>query len=157
MDQLKKGNIELVACIARNIWLKQNKQVFEGVFLPPRQLIQRATEQLEAAMKVNQGIRSEGEENRMQSRACWEAPPFGVVKCNWDVANDFCGRRMGVGVVARNHAGEVLVTKCMTMVSIMDPQTAEALAARAAAKLVHQFGYSHVILEGDALVVVKIM
>jgi hypothetical protein len=66
LDRLEEVDIELAACIARHIWLRRNKKVFEGEFLPPRQLIQRATEQLKDAMKANHGTQCGGEEHKVQ-------------------------------------------------------------------------------------------
>ncbi|GLT55374.1 hypothetical protein SLA2020_285030 [Shorea laevis] len=42
--------------------------------------------------------------------ATWQAPPAGYVKLNWDAAVDEGNRRMGIGVIARDHTGEVVVT-----------------------------------------------
>jgi ribonuclease HI len=97
------------------------------------------------------------EEQRVHTQVCWEAPPTGIVKCNWDAAIDAHGRRMGVGIVVRNHAGDVMATKCMTKAYVTDPQTAEAIAVWKAAELVQQLGIPHVILEGDALSVDQAM
>jgi ribonuclease HI len=64
---------------------------------------------------------------------------------------------MGVGIVVRNHVGEVLVTKCTTKAFVTDPQIAKAIAAWTAAELIHQLGLPQVILEGDALAMVQVM
>lgn len=72
--------------------------MFEGEFLPPHQLIQRATDQLEAAVNVEQAARNSGKDIIQQLLKTWKAPPLGTTKCNWDAAIDSRGKRMGVGV-----------------------------------------------------------
>ena len=39
----------------------------------------------------------------------WNKPPFGVIKLNWDAAVDKEGQKMGVGIIARDHYGAILV------------------------------------------------
>jgi hypothetical protein len=39
-------------------------------------------------------------------------PPKDYVKINWDASFDTKGCNLGVGLVARNHAGRVLATFC---------------------------------------------
>lgn len=62
---------------------------------------------------------------------------------------------MGVGIVIRNHEGEVVTAKCSTKLYITDPMTAEAVAVWTAAQFIRQLGIEHAILEGDSLEVVQ--
>jgi hypothetical protein len=38
----------------------------------------------------------------------WKKPPYGVVKLNWDAAINVEVQMMGLGIVARDHTGQVL-------------------------------------------------
>jgi hypothetical protein len=38
----------------------------------------------------------------------WKKTPYGVVKLNWDAAINVEVQMMGLGIVARDHTGQVL-------------------------------------------------
>jgi hypothetical protein len=59
----------------------------------------------------------------------WQRPNEGVVKIKWDAAISMLGDRMGVGVVARDHNGNVVGALCCMRPFISDPTTAEAVGA----------------------------
>jgi ribonuclease HI len=77
------------------------------------------------------------------------------VKINWDAALDKQKKLMGVGVMIRDHRGDVIATQCSTWQYITDPAVAEAMALRTAAAVRQQLGIMEVILEGDSLEVVQ--
>ncbi|XP_059429029.1 uncharacterized protein LOC132162828 [Corylus avellana] len=129
--------------------------IFEGIFLSPPVLLQKAKDQLGEFVKADQTLRAKTAQNRQPARDKWQVPDLGALKLNWDTALDTRKKRMGVGIVVRNHDGEVLLTKCMVQDHITDPTIAEAIAARASVELVRQLGFQSVIFEGDSLVVVK--
>jgi hypothetical protein len=85
LGRLEEDEINLVACVARQIWLRRNRLVFEGVFSSPMQLIQNAKAQMEAAEQAEQEIRRVGKNQGPKIRVGWKAPPAGMVKCNWDM------------------------------------------------------------------------
>jgi hypothetical protein len=58
-------------------------------------------------------------------------------------------------VVARDARGSVVVAMCKTIPSIMDPTTAEAMAAWHAVDFSCVQGFQRLILEGDALAIVQ--
>jgi hypothetical protein len=57
---------------------------------------------------------------------------------------------MGVGVIARDHHGTVIVAQCTTQRYILDPTVAEAIGAKMGAKLGRILGLHSIFLEGDA-------
>jgi len=61
---------------------------------------------------------------------------------------------VGVGIIARDHRGKVLASTCSIQRYIADPATAKAWGARKGVDFGRFLGYSHVILEGDALEVI---
>jgi hypothetical protein len=63
LRRLEDEEINLVACIVKQIWLRRNKLVFEGGFTPPTQLIQYTTDQVQAAIKVKQSSRIGAQKN----------------------------------------------------------------------------------------------
>lgn len=129
--------------------------MFEGVFSSPVQLLQRASDQLESAKSALTSKRQNGQQVRPTPPKTWKPPPSNFLKCNWDAAIDTGGKRMGVGLVVRNHEGEVIAAKCFTKPFVTDPMTAEAVGAWSAAQFVRQLGMDQIILEGDSLGVVQ--
>lgn len=67
----------------------------------------------------------------------WQAPPSGIYKTNWDAAIDKRTGRIGIGIIACNSQGRVLVAGSLTLSSHADPSVAEAWAALYAVMLNH--------------------
>jgi hypothetical protein len=85
----------------------------------------------------------------------WKKPWKDFVKLNWDASLDSKGCRMGMGIVARNHAGSVLATYCDTRPHIRDPTSVEALAMWQTVEFCVKMGWGKIILEGDALEIIQ--
>jgi hypothetical protein len=83
------------------------------------------------------------------------SPPAGKIKANWDAAVDKVRKKMGIGVILQDCNGEVLATLSAPKDFIIAPEIAEATAALRAAYFCQELGFSHIILEGDALQVVQ--
>jgi hypothetical protein len=88
----------------------------------------------------------------MKPKVTWQKPPEGVYKINWDASVDRDRCKMGMGMVVRDHAGQLIAALCTSKDHITDPASAKALAAgkAAEAELCHRLGLEKVILEGDA-------
>ncbi|XP_042980109.1 uncharacterized protein LOC122310294 [Carya illinoinensis] len=111
-----------VKIVARSIWLRRNKLLFEGSFLHPNQVLKQASQSLEDFK---------------------------------DAVVDMPQNRIGIGLVARDHEGTVLVTKKLSISTITEPILVEALGAFHAATLAKELGLNSIILEGDALQIVN--
>ncbi|XP_042944540.1 uncharacterized protein LOC122278417 [Carya illinoinensis] len=85
----------------------------------------------------------------------WIPPPTNCVKINWDAAVNVPQDRVGIGLVARDHEGSILVTKKLSLSSLTEPALAEASGAFHAANLAKDMEFRSVILEGDALQIVN--
>ena len=85
----------------------------------------------------------------------WTPPPAGTVLINIDAALFASSRRMGVGVVVRNHIGECLAACSERLDGITTPELAEALAFRRSTALARDEGYQNVIIASDCLSVVQ--
>jgi ribonuclease HI len=83
------------------------------------------------------------------------APQSGLIKVNWDAAIDISGKRMGMGIIARDHEGYVLASMCSIKQFIVDPAVAEAYAALKAVEFCCDLGLWNILLEGDALEIVN--
>jgi hypothetical protein len=131
--------------------------IFGGKFTSPKAIIQTAKDQLETFNSVESQRATTSSLSRRTDTSCWKPPPMGVLKSNWDAAVDGRGKRIGIGVIVRDHDGGAMamLSETQTMDFIQDPATAEALAARRAAELSLSLGIRKLILEGDSLQIVR--
>jgi ribonuclease HI len=155
LRRLDKDDVDMVACIARQVWLRRNKWVFQGEFATPTHILQCASNQLESAKSNGEAVRQVGQRRSPQDRERWKKPSREFLKCNWDAAIDSDEMRMGVGVVIKNHEGEVVAAKCCTKPHITDPLVAEIVAAWSAAQFIRHLEIDHVLVEGDSLGVIQ--
>jgi hypothetical protein len=156
VDQgLDEEERHLMVTVARLIWLRRNKLVFEGIFQGPKSIVRVAREQVEAFNEATRRHCTHRPSNTVQEEVVWKKPPPGTLKFNWDAAVDKEGGRIGMGVIARDSVGEVVVMNSVLMDFVQDPSLAEALAARQAVELSLAMGLKNCIFEGDALEVIK--
>jgi ribonuclease HI len=85
----------------------------------------------------------------------WSPPPEGTVHINVDAALFSPSRRMGIGVVIRNHKGECSVACSELIQEVTTPEIAEALALRRALALARDEGFDKLVIASDCLSVVQ--
>ncbi|XP_028115287.1 uncharacterized protein LOC114313136 isoform X2 [Camellia sinensis] len=95
--------------------------------------------------------------NRRASEVGWCAPANGWLKINFDGALFKELKAVGVGVVIRNHLGEVMAALSERLPFWVDSDCAEAYAATKAVELARDLGLSDIHLEGDSLRIVKVL
>ena len=84
----------------------------------------------------------------------WVPPPIGWIKLNFDAAVSREGL-VGISFVARDSTGLVLAWSRKKLHGRFDVETAELYAAQLATSLARDLNYHRIILEGDALLVIK--
>lgn len=154
-ERLTEEDFDLMACLARQIWLRRNKMVFEDKFSHPKLVFKAACDQLEFHKQACQGVQGVSQLTRATGEVTWQPPPRGISKLNWDAAIAADRKLMGIGVIARDYEGRVLATQCLTKPYVRDSGVAEAMALRAAVVLMEQLGITQAILAGDCLEVVQ--
>lgn len=92
---------------------------------------------------------------RRASEVGWCAPANGWLKINFDGALFKELKAVGVGVVIRNHLGEVMAALSERLPFWVDSNCAEAYAATKAVELARDLGFTDIHLEGDSLCIVK--
>ncbi|XP_042972967.1 uncharacterized protein LOC122304769 [Carya illinoinensis] len=142
------------AMTARDIWQRRNKLVFEGSFLHPRLLAQRAAHQLED-FKLAQVVPMPDSCLHTNQASIWSPPPEGTVKVNWDVPVSEARDRVGIGLIARHHRGNVIAVKRVAREGCVAPLLAEAMGGLHVAMFASELNLSSVVLEGDSLQVVQ--
>ena len=84
----------------------------------------------------------------------WSPPMEGWVKLNFDAHISVAGE-VGLGVVCRNHHGQIIALGVRRGVAEWEATLAEAMGARYTMELAARLGYVRVSLEGDSLLVVN--
>ncbi|XP_059437026.1 uncharacterized protein LOC132170149 [Corylus avellana] len=136
--------LQFFSVSARQIWHCRNIVVQGEVLTSLAAVVRAAQEQVQAH---NQDLldRQVGVTSRVRPiDNTWQKPPEGYVKINWDAAVDTPRKRMGMGIIAKDHEGKTLATLSSTQRYIMDPATTEAIGCRSRVTL-HHNSY----LEGD--------
>jgi ribonuclease HI len=152
--RLNVADLGLVSVIAQKIWLRRNKMIFGGPVMPPTCLIKYA----EDVLKDFNLAKGTGRDNLQVScpkQSKWQKPPQGMLKLNWDAAVDKGSKIMGVGIIIRDHNGEVCASSCSTRPYVVNPSVAEALGARQGVELCIELGIQSILLEGDAKEIVN--
>lgn len=143
---------DLLCVCAWQIWNARNDFCFEKVSVSPELVFKRASDLLMEFKKANDDIRKV-HDRRTSSK--WCPPVQQVIKINVDAAVNAKDDRIGLGVVARNYCGTVLLAGSKTFWPFIFVEIAELNAFLWAVELAKERGGSNIIFEGDAINVVK--
>ncbi|XP_042983247.1 uncharacterized protein LOC122312653 [Carya illinoinensis] len=146
--------MEQFSVLARSIWTRRNKMIFEGSFVHPSLLVNQASQSL-AEYRTAQENRKTKVQGIHSQASVWSPPPIDVMKINWDAAVDGPNNRIGIGLVARDHVGNVMITKKLSISCFPEPLLAEAIGVFHAISLAKEMSFTSVIFEGDSLQVVN--
>jgi hypothetical protein len=95
--------VELMAMIARKIWLRRNAHVFEGVFTHPNDVYAAGVEVLKEYKWCNikeQQLHNEVDIEPPREIIVWKPPLNGLIKVNWDASINQKGGCIGLGIIA---------------------------------------------------------
>jgi hypothetical protein len=148
--------MHIVATVAREIWLRRNVVIFGGEFLGLSSLIRRAMEQVDACDEADQRRCAREEIPRPVFGTTWQNLSTGWLKINRDAALDLHNNKTGIGVIIRNHEGVLVVMLCAAKGNVNEPTMAKAFGAWKAVNLAVQMNLRRIILEGDALIIVRL-
>lgn len=131
MERFSKEELDLMAVLARRIWLRRIALVFEGLFTHPNSVYTEAATSLEefkqCTTKELQIIQpDELEPNRCKNG--WQHPPNGVIKVNWDASLNKKDGCVGLEIIARDSAGGFLGARSVTLKMMTEPKIAEVMA-----------------------------
>jgi len=160
MERGTKEELELMAVIARSIWLRRNAWLFERRFDHPNTVYCGASKILLEYKRCNAKEEETpflegGEEAQSRRQKHWIPPPEGVIKVNWDAALNVAKGWIGHGIIARDSNGFCMGARSITQQVRTDPKTAEIMAALQAMQFSKDASFWEVIFEGDATQVVK--
>ncbi|XP_042969143.1 uncharacterized protein LOC122301839 [Carya illinoinensis] len=152
-SQCDQSLMEQFSVLARSIWSRRNKMIFEGSFVHPSLLVNQASQSLTDYRTAQENWKTKAQIHSQAS--VWSPPPSGVTKINWDAAVDSPNNRIGIGLVARDQVGNVMISKKLSISCLPEPLLAEAIGAFHAVSLAKEMGLTSVICEGDSLQVVN--
>ncbi|XP_042983278.1 uncharacterized protein LOC122312683 [Carya illinoinensis] len=156
MEVLNKEMLTEMAVVAWRLCKRRNEAIFQKVFTSPSILWRQIHQKLQDLSLLNHKPPHSSSSNVMaNSMDQWKAPLIDHYKINWDAAIDHKNCRVGIGTIIRNWEGQVMGTMKMNRPLYPDPYLAESYAALQATLLGVNMGLRKIILEGDALKVVK--
>lgn len=146
-----KEEVELLCMCAWQIWCARNDFYFEKIIVSPELCYKRACDMLHEFRKASHDpiIRARREDVR------WYPPDPGVIKINVDAAIKINEDRFGLGVVARDSDGCVVLAAAKTSWLLVSVERAELSAFQWAVELALEYKWAKVVFEGNAQVVVK--
>ncbi|XP_062152053.1 uncharacterized protein LOC133860474 [Alnus glutinosa] len=157
LNRFDRFEMALFAAIARKIWLRRNAMIFEGVFEHPKKIYADAVRlvgDFKRCLKGDEEMSKSIQEN-VRVFSCWKPPPEGTIKVNFDAAINKSAGYVGVGLIVRDYLGNLKGAQRLSFSLLTDAYNAELMAASRATILCTQAGFLNVILEGDALKVIK--
>jgi hypothetical protein len=128
LEKFGEEDMQFIAITARLIWFRRNEVVFGGDFSTPAAIIRRAKEQMEAFNSADQERRDRLFKRPTELESRWRPPDMGYIKLNWDAAMKQEEGKVGMGIVAQDHGGNVVAAFCYPFNVILEPACAEALA-----------------------------
>lgn len=159
IQRYSKEILELLVVVARGIWFRRNKLVFERAFSHPDDVFSAAInfirEYKKRLVKDKPLVQSEMNLGVSRDIATWSPPPYGFIKINWDTAINKTKGWIGMGIIARDYLGNCLGIRSLTKFLQADAKTAESLAALEAVQFAKEAGFLEAIFEGDAANVIE--
>lgn len=146
-----RETLQMFVITARKIWFRRNTWLHEGKFEHPNMLVQSAQRAVEEIQSLHQS-REESPTGIMEK---WQKPEEGWLKLNCDAACDHQQGYMGMGVILRNHTGQVMAARSSTKMGFFEPAVAEAMSLLHGIFLCKELGVQNLIVEGDAQTVIK--
>ena len=89
--------------------------------------------------------------------ACWKPPSVDFVKINVDGAVFPDENKFGIGVVIRNHEGQVLASQSLKLHQAYSPGLIEDIVVYSGIILASDIGFHKVVVEGDSKVVMMVL
>ncbi|XP_071907804.1 uncharacterized protein [Coffea arabica] len=140
---------ELIVVIMWMISKSRNQSLFSGKARDATQVGDYAKAFLQEYWHIHKRQAS----RHYKEHTKWVAPDEGYLKLNVDGAFD--ADTAGVGVVVRNHLGQVEAAMASRVEGACSVEHVECVAFLTALEFARDFGISHFLLEGDALNIVQ--
>ncbi|KAG7967769.1 hypothetical protein I3843_08G116200 [Carya illinoinensis] len=138
--------------VAWGLWNRRNKFIYEDASLTINTAVNNALSLKQEYSKVQV---FHGFDKRINHVVYWHAPPIGYLKLNVDGATFSDYFSAGVGIILRDHNGDVVVAASKVEREVSSPEFIEAIALLRGLQLCAQWGVPKIILESDSLILVN--
>ncbi|XP_041009351.1 uncharacterized protein LOC121253398 [Juglans microcarpa x Juglans regia] len=105
VEKVSKDVLEEIAMVMRNIWLRRNEFILEGVFKGSSQVIKAARDELRVFQLLQQNARLTPAPRVEREAVLWSRPRESFVKANWGATVSIKDRKVELGVVIRDEEG----------------------------------------------------
>jgi ribonuclease HI len=152
---LSTNELQLFAVICWSIWYRRNRLRLQQPADTNTQLVRRARETL---LEFH-AAQDRGKQRSMQPNSTtvikWKPPEVSRYKVNYDGAVFSDRNEAGIGVIIRNHRGEVMGALSQRIPYPHSVEAVEASAARSAIQFAKDSGFTNIDLEGDSTSIVE--
>lgn len=143
---------DFFATLLWQMWYSRNEYCFEHIQTSPEACFQRSKETLHDYHRWN-GFSHQDKSHREVSK--WCKPRRGDIKINFDAALNCSQKCTGLGVVARDGEGNILLSAARTVAAKSEAELAEIEAAGWAVRLAVEYDWDNIPIEGDARLVIE--
>ncbi|KAF8394293.1 hypothetical protein HHK36_020499 [Tetracentron sinense] len=137
--------------IAWSIWKHKNEYTFTGVKMTPFNCVQRANKLLVDFHNANDRAVPES----ITEVSSWSAPLGNLFKVDIDGALHLEDGNARVGVVVRDHNGDLIAAMSKRISHTLTAALIEAIAARECLKFALDLGIQEIILESDSINIIR--
>ncbi|KAA3481168.1 reverse transcriptase [Gossypium australe] len=130
----------------------RNRLIHEGIKFQLQEVLGFIRGYISEADIVRQNLHLQVKPN---SAELWRPPEVGVIKINFDASYQRKEKLAITAIIARNESGNILGAETYLVKEAVDPFVAEARACERAVLFAKARRYCRVIVEGDALSVIK--
>ena len=151
---LSTSEVQLFSMISWSIWYRRNRLRLQQPADNNFQLVKRARESLTEFQEAQDRDLHLPQQPGSAESVKWNPLAQGSYKVNYDGAVFSDSNAAGIGVIVRNHQGEVMGSLSQRIPFPHSVEALEASAARSAIQFAKDLGFTKIVLEGDSKTVV---
>ncbi|PPD98816.1 hypothetical protein GOBAR_DD04153 [Gossypium barbadense] len=149
-EQISPSRRRIFCCALWAIWGERNKRVHEKTIRSGKEIAKFIKSYISELV----GIKEKTPKVIIGNQK-WKHPPDQFVKINFDAEYDGNLNQSDVGIVARDSEGNVLLSFTEVHKQVASAFAAEAIACRSATQIGIDMQWAKIIIEGDALSIIK--
>jgi ribonuclease HI len=155
ISETKAEDLQIISTILYSIWQARNDREFNGKFIPPVIMMQRAIQVLHEfqSHQNSKALPHPKDAENTRHDISWSLPPNGALKLNVD-AHSLSDGRWGLGLLLRRDDGGCVGAATRVRKGTECALLAEAMGLQEAVELIQQWNLQNTIIELDARVIV---
>jgi ribonuclease HI len=155
IQETKPEELQIISTILYSIWLARNDREFKGKSLPPIEMVQRASKNLQEYQSYQHARNPVNpiDPEYHRHNTSWSLPPKDALKLNVD-AHSMGDGRWGLGLLLRRDDGSCVGAATRIRKGSTCAILAEAMGLQEALDLVNRWNLCNTIIEMDAKMIV---